>query len=87
MKNSKFKLVLMLLIGAVVSAASVDQAREDYYKGVEVKKEAKPGKVKTGKSDIKQIEVKMVDPTDVNPCSNYLNSECRVAEPETVIKT
>ena len=37
MKNSKFKLVLMLLIGAVVSAASVDQAREDYYKGVEKK--------------------------------------------------
>ena len=63
MKNSKFKLVLMLLIGAVVSAASVDQvlknAREDYYKSMEVKKvkpvkEAKPVKVK----EIKEKGVK-----------------------------
>ena len=55
MKKLMLKLGVMALLGTMISAASVDQvlknAREDYYKGVEVKKvkpvkEAKPVKVK-----------------------------------------
>ena len=55
MKKLTLKLGVMVLLGTMISAASVDQvlknAREDYYKGVEVKKvkpvkEAKPVKVK-----------------------------------------
>ena len=55
MKKLTLKLGVMVLLGTMISAASVDKvlknAREDYYKGVEVKKvkpvkEAKPVKVK-----------------------------------------
>ena len=49
MKKLTLKLGVMVLLGTMINAASVDQvlknAREDYYKGVEVKK-AKPVKVK-----------------------------------------
>ena len=42
MKKLMLKLGVMALLGTMISAASVDQvlknAREDYYKGVEVKK-------------------------------------------------
>ena len=55
MKKLMLKLGVMALLGTMISAASVDQvlknAREDYYKSMEVKKvkpvkEAKPVKVK-----------------------------------------
>ena len=63
MKKLMLKLGVMALLGTMISAASVDQvlknAREDYYKSMEVKKvkpvkEAKPVKVK----EIKEKGVK-----------------------------
>ena len=64
MKKLTLKLGVMVLLGTMISAASVDQvlknAREDYYKGVEVKKvkpvkEAKPVKVKEIKEKAKKL--------------------------------
>mgnify|MGYP003582016129 FL=1 len=78
MKKLTLKLGVMVLLGTMISAASVDQvlknAREDYYKGVEVKKvkpvkEAKPVKVK----EIKEKGVQTT--TEIPEYQDYYQEE------------
>ena len=78
MKKLTLKLGVMVLLATMISAASVDQvlknAREDYYKGVEVKKvkpvkEAKPVKVK----EIKEKGVQTT--TEIPEYQDYYQEE------------
>ena len=72
MKKLTLKLGVMVLLGTMINAASVDQvlknAREDYYKGVEVKK-AKPVKVK----EIKEKGVQTT--TEIPEYQDYYQEE------------